>query len=108
MDGTEHPGPREGVDVGMNDGSWQSRAACRGESAVYFFPPSHFERKPEKDGRERVARSLCRQCLVQEECLEFSLAVGETHGIWGGLNELQRRREARRRTAGSALSRPSA
>jgi hypothetical protein len=28
---------------------------------------------------------------VQQECLEYALSVGEMHGIWGGLNEAERR-----------------
>src|SRR5436190_21744510 len=81
------------------DTSWRSSASCTGENAVYFFAPSHFERKPEKDYREGHARALCRACPVRVTCLEYALAVGETHGIWGGLNELERRRLARRRAA---------
>src|SRR5437764_13823145 len=85
-----------------DDTTWRAAAECRGENAVYFFPPSHFERKPEKDFREGHARALCQMCAVREVCLEYSLAVGETHGIWGGLNELERRRLARRRAAEAA------
>jgi len=28
---------------------------------------------------------------VRPECLEYALEVRETHGIWGGLNEMERR-----------------
>ena len=83
----------------VDDTTWRADAACKGESAVYFFAPNHFERKPEKDFREGRARSLCRQCVVRQHCLEYAIAIGETHGIWGGLNELERRRLARRRAA---------
>jgi WhiB family redox-sensing transcriptional regulator len=80
------------------DGSgWRAAAECRGDNAVFFFAPSHFERKEEKDRREGVARALCRRCRVQQECLDYSLAVQEGHGIWGGLNELERKRLLRRR-----------
>lgn len=78
---------------------WRAAARCEGELAAYFFPPSHFERKPEKDAREDVARRLCARCAVREECLAYALAVREPHGIWGGLNELERRRLLRRRDA---------
>ena len=81
-----------------DDSTWRANAECRGENAVYFFAPSHFERKPEKDLREGMARSLCRRCKVQQQCLE----VAEGHGIWGGLNELERKRLLRRRRAESA------
>ena len=78
---------------------WRARAACRADNAVYFFAPNHFERKPEKDLREGIARSLCRSCPVARDCLEYSLAVSEMNGIWGGLNELERRRLQRSRAA---------
>lgn len=76
---------------------WRSRAECRRENATFFFPPPHFELKPEKDAREDQARALCRACPVQQACLEYSLDVQEPHGIWGGLNELERRRMIRKR-----------
>jgi WhiB family redox-sensing transcriptional regulator len=75
---------------------WRDAALCQGDLASYFFPPHHFERKPEKDRREAVARALCARCPVRQACLDYALAVREPHGIWGGLNELQRRRLLRR------------
>ncbi len=81
------------------DAPWRAQAACRGNNAVFFFAPNHFERKPEKDLREGRARELCRSCPVHAECLEHALRAGELHGIWGGLNELQRKRLQRKRTA---------
>lgn len=86
----------------IDDSAWRAGAECRGESAVWFFPPNHFERKPEKDFRENNARALCRRCVVQQECLEYALVVEEPHGIWGGLNELERKRLLRRRRAAIA------
>jgi WhiB family redox-sensing transcriptional regulator len=85
-----------------DDTTWRALAQCRGDNAVYFFPPSHFERKPEKDLREGAARSLCRQCRVRQECLDYSLQVEESHGIWGGLNELERKRLLRKRRVATA------
>ena len=81
------------------DTTWRVGALCRGDDAVFFFAPNHMERKPEKDDRESRARSICGRCPVLDECLDYALSVGEPHGIWGGLNELQRRRLLRRRTA---------
>ncbi len=79
--------------------TWRGTAECRRDNAVHFFAPAHFERKDEKDQRESQARALCRACPVQLSCLEYSLAVQEPHGIWGGLNELERRRLLRKRAA---------
>ena len=70
---------------------WQVKAACRGPHAAVFFPPSYFERKDEKGEREQRAKAICGQCAVREPCLDFSLEIREPHGIWGGLNELERR-----------------
>ena len=83
---------------------WQFDAACRGEDASLFFAPNYFERREEKDRRESRAKAICDRCLVRATCLEYALRVGETHGIWGGLNELERRRYARRRAAAEAAS----
>jgi WhiB family redox-sensing transcriptional regulator len=81
---------------------WRAGAECQTDNAVYFYAPSHFERKPEKDLREGIARSLCRKCKVQEHCLSYSITVEESHGIWGGLNELERKRLLRSMRAQSA------
>jgi len=56
---------------------WQQRAACKGPQAAVFFPPSQVERKDEREEREARAKEIC--------------AIREPHGIWGGLNELERK-----------------
>ena len=70
---------------------WQDRAACRGPHTALFFPPSHFERKDDKEGRESQAKAICATCPVRKPCLEYALRIREPHGIWGGLNEVERR-----------------
>lgn len=77
--------------------TWRLEARCRSKNAVYFFAPPQLERKDAKRGREAQARALCSGCLVQTQCLDYALTVEEPHGIWGGLNELERRRVLRRR-----------
>ena len=64
---------------------------------MYFFAPSYFERREEKNAREAVAKSFCARCPVRVECLEYALSTREAHGIWGGLNEMERRRMLRER-----------
>ena len=71
--------------------AWQVRAACRGPQAVIFYPPSNFERKEERRRREAKAKDICRTCPVRADCLEYALMIREPHGIWGGLNEAERR-----------------
>ncbi|MDH4144083.1 MAG: WhiB family transcriptional regulator [Acidimicrobiia bacterium] len=70
---------------------WQFRAGCRGPAATVFFPPPRFERKHERLSREAQAKAICFECPVQDECLEYALEIREPHGIWGGLNEAERK-----------------
>jgi WhiB family redox-sensing transcriptional regulator len=70
---------------------WQDRAACKGPQAAVFFPPSQVERKDEREAREARAKEICAICSVRGPCLEYALAIREPHGIWGGLNELERK-----------------
>lgn len=70
---------------------WQRLAACRGQDAVFFFAPSYFEKRREKLAREAVAKRICASCPVVEPCLRFALGTREAHGVWGGLNETERR-----------------
>lgn len=70
---------------------WQLKAACRGPQAEVFFPPPVTERKDEKLERENRAKAICGQCSVNDECLDYALQIREQHGIWGGLNEAERR-----------------
>jgi WhiB family redox-sensing transcriptional regulator len=71
--------------------TWQVKAACRGPQSAVFFPPSHFERKDEKLERESRAKAICATCAVREPCLAYAIRIREPHGIWGGLNEIERR-----------------
>ena len=76
---------------------WQYRAACKGPQSHLFFAPNHLERKEERLARESAAKAICRSCPVLEECREYALLVREPHGIWGGLNEYERRQLLARR-----------
>jgi WhiB family redox-sensing transcriptional regulator len=71
--------------------TWLLRAACRGPESTLFFPPTASERKEEREARETKAKSICSECSVQRACLDYALAIREPHGIWGGLNEHERR-----------------
>ena len=73
------------------DDVWQVKAGCRGPQAVVFFPPSHFERKDEKVEREQRAKAICATCPVKQPCLDYAIRIREPHGIWGGLNENERK-----------------
>ncbi len=77
--------------------SWQSHAACRGPQSQAFFPPSRAERKEEKLAREARAKAICAECRVRGDCLDYAIRIREPHGIWGGLNEAERKQMLERR-----------
>jgi len=56
-----------------------------------FLSADSAERKEDRLERELVAKRICASCGVREECLEAALARHESYGIWGGLNEIERR-----------------
>jgi len=71
--------------------SWDSLAACRGPYAALFFPPRVGESSRQRYLREFDAKRICLQCRVRQECLQYALRSEERFGIWGGLNETERR-----------------
>jgi len=83
-------------------GSWWADAACRGQDASVFFAPAYFEKRAEKLAREAVAKATCARCPVRALCLEYALGTRDPHGVWGGLNEMERRAVLRRRAAAGA------
>ena len=70
---------------------WTDAAACRNSEGALFYPADSAERKEDRLERELVAKRICASCGVREECLEAALARHEYYGIWGGLNEFERR-----------------
>jgi len=71
---------------------WESRALCRDADACCFVAPMSGESADERRARESAAKSICADCPVRRECLDYALRVREPIGIWGGLNETERRR----------------
>jgi WhiB family redox-sensing transcriptional regulator len=78
---------------------WLSGAACIGEDPELFFPIGTSPPATEQTAR---AKDVCGSCSVRAECLEWSLATYQDAGVWGGLDEEERReiRRARRRSLG--------
>jgi WhiB family redox-sensing transcriptional regulator len=70
---------------------WQQRGLCRAVDSEIFFPPTHFEHKPEREAREAKAKAICGGCPVRIECLTWALEVREPHGVWGGASEGDRK-----------------
>jgi WhiB family redox-sensing transcriptional regulator len=91
------PMPQPGPQPRAPEDGWQHAAACRGEDAVAFFAPNYFEKRSQKNAREATAKVICARCPVREPCLAYALRIREPHGVWGGLNEMERRAVLRQR-----------
>lgn len=59
---------------------------CRSEDPNVMYP------EPGDERAEAIAVSVCVGCIVASECLEYSLANREIHGVWAGRTELERHR----------------
>lgn len=68
------------------DWSWLERASCKELDVTMFYPDG------EDSSGHRRARAICARCSVRTACLATALALGEKHGVWGGLGPLQRAR----------------
>lgn len=72
--------------------NWQDSALCKGiHGAISPFFAHGYESKKERIEREEIAKKICGQCAVRAECLNFALRIREQHGVWGGLNEKERK-----------------
>jgi len=80
----------EGVDM-----AWQDFANCRGANPDLFFP--------ERGASTRTAKQICRECGVQDACLEFAIVSSEKFGIWGAMSERERRKIRRERQVAARL-----
>ena len=83
-----------------DDGSWRHDAACRLFDPDLFFPVGAVG-PPEQ--QKRQAKSVCFKCPVRSECLRFAVATNQQFGIWGGLDEDERRSFRRRTRANGVL-----
>jgi len=72
---------------------WRSQAACRHLPTDLFFPVGHGPRAQAQTG---LAKQVCSSCAVQEECLCYALMANARYGVFGGLDE-EERRDLRRR-----------
>ena len=61
---------------------WRDAAACRGMNPNIFYPEARSD--------EDAAKRICRECVVQNECITSALINGEKDGIWGGSTPKER------------------
>jgi WhiB family redox-sensing transcriptional regulator len=73
---------------------WRHRAACRDEDPELFFPiGTTGPALHQVDEAKRV----CQRCEAVDECLSWALNSDQDAGVWGGLDEDERRALKRRR-----------
>jgi len=70
---------------------WRQYARCLGADPELFYTPS------ESDDGSVEAKAICAICPVREPCLEHAITYREKQGVWGGLDERERRRVVRQR-----------
>lgn len=68
-------------------------AACRDADPDLFFPIG--STGPALVQTEE-AKMVCQGCPVRQECLRWALENGQDAGVWGGLDETERRALKRR------------
>jgi len=74
------------------------RGACRQAASIDFFPS--------EGSGVLAARKVCAGCEVRGACLDYALAEGIAHGVWGGTSDRERQRikAARSRDTGPVRS----
>jgi WhiB family transcriptional regulator, redox-sensing transcriptional regulator len=67
---------------------WSSRAACLGAEPELFFPIGTGGAAIDEI---TAAKAVCATCAVLEDCRDYALRTRQPFGVWGGLDEEQRR-----------------
>ena len=103
------PAPLSVVGATWNNRDWREAAACVAVDTNLFFPTGLTGYAIDQTN---VAKSVCHDCPVRPQCLEFALRTNQDHGVWGGATEeerrvLRRQRRAAARRAVAAQSRAS-
>lgn len=71
------------------DNDWMSTGLCSDKPPALFFP---------SDGvGVEVAKKICMECPVKDQCREYALEQRIDHGVWGATSERERRRILRSR-----------
>jgi WhiB family transcriptional regulator, redox-sensing transcriptional regulator len=78
-------------------GEWHRRGSCAGEDPDTFFP-AH-------GAPGTRAREICAACAVRTHCLDYATGADE-FGIWGGLDQHERRLLPRRNERHNSASSP--
>ena len=86
--------PEAGQDAQAS--AWRFDARCADQDPDLFFPVGSSGPALRQALR---AKAICAQCPVRLECLEWAMETRQPHGVWGGLDEVERERLAGRGSA---------
>ena len=78
----------------MREPRFYENPACATVGGDFWFPEK--EAGSSNTTEMVMAKSICRRCPHQAECLEWGIQ-NEMHGIWGGVAEGERRLIRRKR-----------
>jgi WhiB family redox-sensing transcriptional regulator len=71
----------------LNIQRWMKDAACKGNTEGDWFPEA-----PGNAPAVKIALSICKDCLVKQECYDYAITRPELQGIWGGVTARKRGR----------------
>jgi WhiB family redox-sensing transcriptional regulator len=64
--------------------NWRDEALCATTAPDAFFP--------EGNESAAMAKAICAQCPVKQQCLDYAVETRENDGVWGGLTPAERRK----------------
>lgn len=67
---------------------WSNRAACLSAEPEQFFPVGAGRAA---SWETEAAKAICGGCSVITECRDYALETRQPFGVWGGLDEEERR-----------------
>lgn len=67
---------------------WRELSQCGEENHELFFSGAAEDIK--------AAKAICSFCVVQTDCLEYAVRTNQDLGVWGGLDEHERKNFRRR------------
>lgn len=74
-----------------NTERWMARRNCWDADPEVFFADESTGMKRKGHVKNAEAKDICGGCDVRLDCLTYAIENGEDWGVWGGLDEDQRR-----------------
>jgi WhiB family redox-sensing transcriptional regulator len=90
--GTPHKSTLALVLKSPDDGVWRDHASCKTMGNTEFFATFQGNSKSHEERLDRV-RTICNECPVNKECLDFAVRNEIAYGVWGGLTPKERKQK---------------